>query len=99
VGVGCFGEQCFVPGFLGVEFHLGVQLRVNLPSSIAPIAAPLNESENIMNDNIIELLGQDAEQDVESLPEGNALGSFSTLSSASSSGSSAASASTVGCIG
>ncbi|MFC2660615.1 MAG: thiocillin family RiPP [Actinomyces sp.] len=52
-----------------------------------------------MNDNIIELLGQDAEQDVESLPEGNALGSFSTLSSASSSGSSAASASTVGCIG
>lgn len=53
-----------MPGFLGVEFHLGVQLRVNLPSSIAPIAAPLNESENIMNDNIIELLGQDAEQDV-----------------------------------
>ena len=51
-----------------------------------------------MNDDI-DLLGQDAEQDAESLPEGNALGSFSTLSSASSSGSSAASASTVGCIG
>ena len=32
-----------------------------------------------MNDDI-DLLGQDAEQDVESLPEGNALGSFSTTS-------------------
>ena len=36
-----------------------------------------------MNDDI-DLLGQDAEQDVESLPEGNALGSWSTAASASS---------------
>ena len=55
-----------------------------------------------MNDDAIELLGQDAEQDLENLPEGNALGSFSTLSSASTQScpaSTAASASTSGCLG
>lgn len=55
-----------------------------------------------MNDNDIDLLGQDAEQDVESLPEGNALGSFSTLGCASTQScpaSTAASASTSGCLG
>ena len=36
-----------------------------------------------MNDNDIDLLGQDIEQDVENLPEGNALGSWSTGASAS----------------
>ena len=48
-----------------------------------------------MNDNDIDLLGQDAEQDVESLPEGNALGSWSTAASASSASCPATSASTL----
>ena len=43
----------------------------------------------------IDLLGQDAEQDVESLPEGNALGSFST---ASSTFTASCPASTAGCV-
>lgn len=49
-----------------------------------------------MNDNDIDLLGKDAEQDVESLPEGNALGSFST---ASTSGSTYGCAATAACAG
>lgn len=55
-----------------------------------------------MNDNDIDLLGQDAEQDVESLPEGNALGSFSTTTSTSTAScpaSTAGCASTYGCLG
>ena len=47
-----------------------------------------------MNDDDIDLLGQNAEQDVEGLPEGNALGSFSTFSTASTSGSTYGCAST-----
>ena len=47
-----------------------------------------------MNDDI-DLLGQDAEQDVESLPEGNALGSWSTSASASSASCPFATASTL----
>ena len=52
-----------------------------------------------MNDNDIVLLGQDAEQDAESLPEGNALGSFSTFSTASTSGSTYGCAATAACAG
>ena len=52
-----------------------------------------------MNDNDIDLLGKDAEQDVESLPEGNALGSFSTFSTASTSGSTYGCAATAACAG
>ncbi|WP_311472467.1 thiocillin family RiPP [uncultured Actinomyces sp.] len=50
----------------------------------------------------IDLLGQDAEQDVESLPEGNALGSFSTTSSTSTAScpaSTAGCATTYACLG
>ncbi|SDN14295.1 thiocillin family RiPP [Actinomyces ruminicola] len=46
-----------------------------------------------MNDNIVELLGQDIGQDVENLPEGNALGSWSTAASASTASCPATSAS------
>jgi len=48
-----------------------------------------------MNDNDIDLLGQDIEQDVENLPEGNALGSWSTSASASSASCPFATASTL----
>ncbi|SDN14275.1 thiocillin family RiPP [Actinomyces ruminicola] len=51
-----------------------------------------------MNDDI-ELFGQDIGQDVENLPEGNALGSFTTFSSASTGGSTYACASTAACVG
>ena len=47
-----------------------------------------------MNDDAIELLGQDAEHDIESLPEGNALGSWSSAASASSASCPGSSAST-----
>ncbi|WP_273167443.1 thiocillin family RiPP [Actinomyces israelii] len=48
-----------------------------------------------MNDNDIDLLGKDIEQDVENLPEGNALGSWSTSASASSASCPFATASTL----
>lgn len=48
-----------------------------------------------MNDDDIDLLGQDIEQDVENLPEGNALGSWSTSASASSASCPLTSASTL----
>ncbi|MDO4900392.1 thiocillin family RiPP [Actinomyces sp.] len=48
-----------------------------------------------MNDNIIDLLAQDIDQDVESLPEGNALGSWASASSASSTSCPLSSASSV----
>ncbi|WP_147681445.1 thiocillin family RiPP [Actinomyces ruminicola] len=54
-----------------------------------------------MNDSI-ELLGQEIDQDVESLPEGNALGTTSSLGSASTSSCPATSASTLStwaCLG
>ncbi|MFC2660614.1 thiocillin family RiPP [uncultured Actinomyces sp.] len=43
--------------------------------------------------NDIDLLGQDVEQDIESLPEGNALGSWGSAASASSASCPASSAS------
>ncbi|WP_103062463.1 thiocillin family RiPP [Actinomyces qiguomingii] len=55
-----------------------------------------------MNSGIIDLLAQEIDQDVESLPEGNALGTTSSLGSASTSACPATSASTVsswGCLG
>jgi hypothetical protein len=55
-----------------------------------------------MNDDIIDLLGQDIEQDVENLPEGNALGTTSTWGSASTSSCPAQTVSTLsswGCLG
>lgn len=54
-----------------------------------------------MNDNI-DLLSQDIDQDVESLPDGNALGCFSTTTSTSTAScpaSTAGCASTWGCLG
>ncbi len=49
-----------------------------------------------MNNNDIELLSQDVEQDIENLPDGNALGSWFSAASASTASCPGSSAATVG---
>ena len=49
-----------------------------------------------MNNNDFELLSQDVEQDIENLPDGNALGSWFSAASASTASCPGSSAATVG---
>lgn len=77
-----------MPGLIRIVLHDGLELLLTVTAT----PATLKKARTSMN-NDIDLLGQDVEQDIESLPEGNALGSWGSAASASSASCPASSAS------
>ena len=75
-----------MPRLIRLKFHNGFQLLL-----IRPLVT--HEERTTVN-NDIDLLGQDIDEDVENLPDGNAVGSWSSAATAGSASCPASSAST-----